>query len=96
MPKRPNLEKPAEGKWIMTVDEVTEAAQHALTDLDQSSLKLLAIDRNNEKSNVWKVRYGLGFRQVDVSLYLFSNSGMTEAAESIQQRLVKSLKLTGE
>jgi hypothetical protein len=85
-----------DGNWIMTIDEVTEAAQHALADLDQSALKLLAIDRNNEKSNVWRVKYALGFRQVNISLYLFSHSGMQQAAENIQERLVKSLKLTSE
>jgi hypothetical protein len=80
----------------MTLDEVTEAAQQALADLDQSPLKLLEIGRNNEISNVWKVRYRLGFRQVDVSLYLFSNSGTTEAVEGIRERLVKLLKLTNQ
>jgi hypothetical protein len=80
----------------MTTDEVAEAAQHVLADVEQSALKLLAIDRRHDNSNVWKLRYRLGFREVDISLYLFSDSGMEKATKSIQERLVKSLKLTSE
>jgi hypothetical protein len=72
----------------MRSEVISEAARKAIENLEKGELKLGSVYPLHHDSNIWKIHYWLGQREIALCLYVFPDFSLEQMTSRIQYRLI--------